>query len=316
VKDAIAINRLTKKYGDHVVVNQLSLNVEEGEIFGFLGPNGSGKTTTIKMLCGLVAPSAGTATVNGFDITREADQIRRTIGYMSQRFSLYDTLTVEQNLNFYAELYGLFGEKVRLRKQELMDMTGLGAYRKKQVGTLSGGWKQRVALGCAIIHEPSLIFLDEPTAGVDPVARRLLWDLFFDLSKSGMTLFVTTHYMDEAERCDSVGYIHMGNLIACGKVTDLIEKDDSIEGQPEPVEVVFEPAPPVVSPIKVDNVLQDIKQTGYRLRVEVCDAGRANNVHMQMKTTGQTVTGKRKKTLEDLFVNLTETEELKALGRQ
>lgn len=218
---AISADRLTKRYGDRTVVNGLSLSVEPGSIFGFLGPNGSGKSTTIKMLCGLVQPSSGTGTVCGFDVEREDEGVRGSIGYVSQSFSLYDELTVQQNLEFYGRAYGLEPERRAQRKKAVIDLTGLSRYENTLARNLSGGWKQRLALASALLHEPRVLFLDEPTAGIDPVARRELWDLLFKLASDGATLFVTTHYMDEAERCSRLGYIFEGDLIAIGTLEEL-----------------------------------------------------------------------------------------------
>ena len=218
---AIEATGLHKAFGDKVVVNELDLKVETGEIYGFLGPNGSGKSTTIKMLCGLLEPSDGDAWVLGHNIRREGETIRRCIGYMPQRFSLYEDLTVTENLAFMAQLYGVTGKIGRARQQEVLEQVGLPPYRKHLAKQLSGGWKQRLALACALVHEPSMIFLDEPTASMDPVARRQLWDLLFSLASSGITLFVTTHYMDEAERCSKVGYIYNSNLIVSGGTHEL-----------------------------------------------------------------------------------------------
>jgi ABC-type multidrug transport system ATPase subunit len=219
--NAIEARDLTKRYGDREVVRDLSFAVAPGSIFGFLGPNGSGKSTTIKMLCGLVEPNGGGASVNGFDVASQGAQVRRSIGYMSQSFSLYGDLTVRENLQFYGRAYGLGPEQRERRAREVSELTGLGPHEGQLAETLSGGWKQRLALASALLHEPAVLFLDEPTAGIDPVARRDLWDLLFNLAGRGVTLFVTTHYMDEAERCSALGYIYDGDLIAYGTLDEL-----------------------------------------------------------------------------------------------
>jgi ABC-type multidrug transport system ATPase subunit len=221
VSAAIEAVRLTKRYGDRVVVRDLSFTVDRGSIFGFLGPNGSGKSTTIKMLCGLVRPASGSGRVDGFDVTRQGDEVRRAIGYMSQSFSLYGDLTVDQNLEFYGRAYGLEPARRERRKRDASALTGVDRFSNQQARTLSGGWKQRLALASTLLHEPRVVFLDEPTAGIDPVARRDLWDLLFKLAGEGVTLFVTTHYMDEAERCSRVGYLFEGDLIALGTREEL-----------------------------------------------------------------------------------------------
>jgi len=223
VNDKITIDtvELTKRYGPKTVVDRVSLSVREGEIFGFLGPNGSGKSTVIKMLCVLVQPTGGSASICGFDVERDGDALRRTIGYMSQAFALYGDLTVVENLEFYGRAYGLPPAKRAQRIKEMVDFSALEPYRDQLAGTLSGGWKQRLALAGALLHEPRVVFLDEPTAGIDPVARRELWDLLFTLSSNGVSLFVTTHYMDEAERCGRVGYILDGRIIALGSREEL-----------------------------------------------------------------------------------------------
>ncbi len=218
---AIETHDLTKTYGIKTVVDRLSIEIAAGEIYGFLGPNGSGKSTTIKMLCGLVRPTGGTAAICGLDIATDGDAIRHTIGYMSQAFSLYGDLTVEENLEFYGRAYGLSPTKRHDRIEALIAFSQLGPFRRQRTDTLSGGWKQRLALAAALLHEPRVVFLDEPTAGIDPVARRDLWDLLFQLSQTGVALFVTTHYMDEAERCSRVGYIYDGELIANGTRSEL-----------------------------------------------------------------------------------------------
>jgi ABC-type multidrug transport system ATPase subunit len=213
---AIVAEKLVRRFGVFTAVDGASLRVEHGEVFGFLGPNGSGKTTVIKMLTGLLPLSGGAAWVEGFDVRTQADKVRETIGYMSQNFSLYDDLAVVENLRFYGLAYDLPAARLRLRMDYVVETMGLSPFLQRPAGLLSGGWKQRLALGCALLHEPRILFLDEPTAGIDPVARRQLWDLLFELSGQGITFFVTTHYMDEAERCSHVSYIYYGRIIADG----------------------------------------------------------------------------------------------------
>jgi ABC-2 type transport system ATP-binding protein len=224
---AITADRLTIRFGTFTAVNDVSFSVPQGEIFGFLGPNGSGKTTIIKALCGLLKPSSGSGTILGMDILKDAPQIKRRVGYMSQKFGLYEDLTVGENIAFYAGVYGINGAAAEQRKKEVLDLTGIEKYLARRAGQLSGGWKQRLALACAIIHSPEVVFLDEPTAGIDPVARRALWDLLFRLSGEGVTFFVTTHYMDEAERCGRVGYIYLSKLVALGTVHELQKLPDA-----------------------------------------------------------------------------------------
>ncbi|RJP69127.1 MAG: ABC transporter ATP-binding protein [Candidatus Abyssobacteria bacterium SURF_17] len=213
---AIETHHLTRRFGHVVAVDDLNLSISRGEVFGFLGPNGAGKSTTIRMLCGILRPSEGGGTVGGFDIVNEPEKIKRVIGYMSQSFGLYSDLTVEENLAFYSRLYLRDWSVAKQKREAIIETMGFGEYRDQLSAQLSGGWKQRLALACAVVHEPQILFLDEPTAGIDPVSRRVLWDILYDLSQNkGITLFVTTHYMEEAERCNKIGFIWRGRLVAC-----------------------------------------------------------------------------------------------------
>ena len=218
---AIDVRGLSRRFGSFVAVKDLSFSVEQGEIFGFLGANGAGKSTTIRMLCGLLRPSAGTALVGGVDVSRDPEGVKQRIGYMSQKFSLYEALTVEQNIRFFGGIYGLSGERLEARRNFVIGMAGLAGREHTLTRDLPGGWRQRLALGCAILHEPSIVFLDEPTGGVDPLSRRRFWDLIGDLSRKGVTVLVTTHYLDEAEHCHRIAIIHAGQLAAMGTATEL-----------------------------------------------------------------------------------------------
>ena len=226
---AVEVVDLIKRFGDFTAVDGVTFEIRRGEIFGFLGPNGAGKTTTIRVLLGLLRPTSGRASVLGYDVVRQPEEIRKHIGYMSQRFSLYQDLTVSENLDFYGRTYGVRGERLRKRKQFAIGMAGLEGRERELTRNLSGGWKQRLALGAAILHEPEMLFLDEPTAGVDPISRRTFWDLLYRLAEGGTTIFVTTHYMDEAEHCQALAFIHGGRIIARGSPEEI--KLHKMQGQ-------------------------------------------------------------------------------------
>ncbi len=218
---AVETDGLTRIFGKVVAVDQISMNIKQGSIYGFLGPNGSGKSTTIRMLCGILEPTSGSGRVLGLDIARESEAIKSRIGYMSQKFGLYEDLTVVENLQFYAGLYNLSKARSGGRIAEMLEMAGLAARQKQLAGNLSGGWKQRLALGCSIIHNPAMVFLDEPTGGVDPLSRRLFWDIIYNLAAKGTTFMVSTHFMDEAEHCDQLGFIYEGKMIGTGTPASL-----------------------------------------------------------------------------------------------
>jgi len=219
--NAIEVRHLSRRFGDFVAVNDVSFDVRAGEIFGFLGSNGAGKSTTIRMLCGLLRPTSGTAIVGGIDVTKDPEGVKRRIGYMSQRFSLYEKLTVDQNITFWGGIYGLSNDRLAARRAFVLDMAGLRGRESTMTGALSAGWRQRLALGCAILHEPPIVFLDEPTGGVDPLSRRQFWRLIDDLSRAGVAVLVTTHYLDEAEHCHRIAIIQAGRLAAHGTVKEL-----------------------------------------------------------------------------------------------
>ncbi len=248
---AIAVSDLTRTFGTFVAVDHVSFDVRKGEVFGFLGSNGAGKSTTIRMLCGLLKPTSGSATVNGIDVGRDPEGVKQSIGYMSQRFSLYEQLTVDQNIQFFGGIYGLRGARFEARRQFVVEMAGLRGRERTKTADLAGGWRQRLALGCAVLHEPPIVFLDEPTGGVDPVSRRQFWTVIDRLADSGVTVLVTTHYLDEAEHCHRIAIIHAGKLAALGSTSELkdVFKDRAILEieSPDPVQAmrVLDTAPGV-----------------------------------------------------------------------
>jgi ABC-type multidrug transport system ATPase subunit len=269
MREAIVINNLSKKFGDRVAVDRVSFSIREGDIFGLLGPNGSGKTTLIRMLCGLLAPTSGHATVGGYDVAREPEQIKRSIGYVSQKFSLYTDLSVQENLDFFGNVYNVPTKAAEVKKRELVHLCGLKGREKQITGNLSGGLKQRLALACALIHGPRIIFLDEPTAGVDPVARRLLWDLLFELAQRGTTLFVTTHYMDEAERCMQVAYIYYGKLLVSGDPNAM--KREEIAATNRRLEIMCQPLMPALAVLRDAPYVDDVSVFGQALHIRLKD---------------------------------------------
>ena len=301
-ENAVVVKNLEKRFGSFTAVNRVSFEVQKGEIFGFLGPNGAGKSTTIRMLTGILAPTGGTGTVAGFDVRTQAEKIKSNIGYMSQKFSLYEDLTVEENIDFYSGIYRILPEKKKERKEWVIEMAGLQDRRHSLTGILSGGWKQRLAFGCAILHEPPIIFLDEPTAGVDPVSRRQFWDLIYELSGKGVTTFVTTHYMDEAEYCNRIGLIYRGELIAIGSPDTL--KTDFM--QEEVLEVLCERPQDAMGEIEKLRGIQEVALFGKGLHVVAQDAGRATSDIRNLLGTTASVE-KIAPSLEDVFVSLIES---------
>src|SRR5262252_7908072 len=304
---AIVAEHLVRRFGAVTAVDGVSFRVEKGEIFGFLGPNGSGKTTVIKMLTGLLPLSGGEATVEGLNVRTDSERVRERIGYMSQNFSLYPDLTVTENLTFYGRIYSLSAERLRSRMDEVIELNGLGPYLNRLASQLSGGWKQRLALGCAMLHEPKLLFLDEPTAGIDPVARRQLWDLLFELSGHGITFFVTTHYMDEAERCSHVAYIYFGKIIADGTPESLRELPDVTPHGTIRVEIT---TPQVTRALKIARTIPGIRSAtifGQSIHALINDHFDLDDLREQLLKQGIAVAEIRPlaPSLEDVFVELT-----------
>ncbi|OQA18221.1 MAG: putative ABC transporter ATP-binding protein YbhF [Chloroflexi bacterium ADurb.Bin360] len=302
---AIEAIQLTKRFGDFTAVNQVSFEIPRGEIFGLLGPNGAGKTTTIRMLCGILEPTAGEARVMGYDVAKHAEEVKQRIGYMSQKFSLYDDLTVYENLGFYANLYGVPREKLKPRLAELIAMAGLRGHEKQLTRDLSGAWRQRLALACAIVHEPPMLFLDEPTAGVDPVSRREFWEMIYQLAGQGVSVLATTHYMDEAEFCNVIGMMYRSRLIALsdpdslreGVIGVLFEVDCQEPGR---AELVLKDLP----------LVQDVAAHGVLLHVQVASEKQRAELEQTLQSNGIVVERIERilPSLEDIFVSLVDHE--------
>lgn len=288
---------LTKRYGDKTVVNQLDMQVQRGEIYGFLGPNGSGKTTSIRMMCGLLTPDAGSGHTLGFDVVKEAAAIKREVGYMTQRFGLYDDLTIRENLDFIARIYGMIQRRERV--DAALDRLGLTARQKQLAGSLSGGWKQRLALAGCLLHQPQLLLLDEPTAGVDPSARRDFWDEIHALAHEGITVLVSTHYMDEAERCHRLGYIAYGRLLACGTPEELTARSGF---------TTWTASGPGASALAAElealSAVALVTRFGNALHVSGQDAAALDNALAPYRARSDVAWEKTRPALEDIFISL------------
>ncbi len=312
---AVEIEQLVKKFGSFTAVDHISLKVKRGEIFGFLGPNGAGKSTTIRMLCGILTPTSGNGKVGGFDIYRESEKIKQNIGYMSQKFSLYEDLRVEENLDFYSGIYRLSKEIKGSRKEWALQMAGLKDRRSSLTSTLAGGWKQRLALGCAILHEPSILFLDEPTSGVDPLSRRRFWDLIYEMAGKGVTVFVTTHYMDEAEYCDRLALINQGRIVALGTPAEL-----KTRYMPEAVwELETDHLIDSLQALKESQRFSEVAVFGNALHV-VAKKGEDLSSFLPSILAGEGIPPKRleqiEPSLEDVFVSLIEAEDQENGGKK
>jgi len=307
---SVVVKELVKRFGDFVAVDHISFEAKKGEIFGFLGPNGAGKSTTIRMLCGLLHPTSGVAMVAGTDVAKQPEVVRRKIGYMSQRFSLYNDLTVIENVNFFAGMYEVSPAVLPERVAWALEMAGLRGREKTMTATLAAGWKQRLALGCAVLHKPPILFLDEPTSGVDPISRRQFWELIHQMAAEGVTVFVTTHYMDEAEYCNRLVLIYRGKIVASGSPAEL--KRDAMHG--ELLLVEGEPLPGAIEALQNQNGIHDVAVFGNALHLVVEDAKRAVPL-VRQRLEEQRVKVSRvepiRPSLEDVFVSLTTREQPK-----
>ncbi|MBP7055240.1 MAG: ABC transporter ATP-binding protein [Candidatus Omnitrophica bacterium] len=303
---AVSVQNLEKRFGDFTAVNRISFDVKQGEIFGFLGPNGAGKSTTIRMLCGIISPTSGTGTVGGYDIVKEQHSIKESIGYMSQKFSLYDDLTVEENIAFYSGIYKIPKDARRERADEVIRVADIESFRHRLTREISGGWKQRLALGCALIHRPKILFLDEPTSGVDPITRANFWGIIKSLSSQGVTVFVTTHYMDEAENCNRMVLIYKGNIIAMGTPTQM--KTDNMKN--DVLEIVVENSEEWVEKIKTIEGVKETALFGVNIHAVVYDAAKsiaAINALFTAAGLNKFEVRKIMPSLEDVFVSSIET---------
>jgi ABC-2 type transport system ATP-binding protein len=298
----VVVEDLVKRFGDFTAVDHVSFSVPKGEVFGFLGPNGAGKSTTIRMLCGIITPTSGRGSVGGLDIIADSEQIKEHIGYMSQRFSLYEDLTVEENIEFYGSVYGVPPARLAERKQWVLEMADLAGRAQSLTRELSGGWRQRLALGCALIHEPQILFLDEPTAGVDPLSRRRFWDLIYLVAGQAVTVFVTTHYMDEAEHCDRVGLIYDGKLIALDSPSELRQR--RLAGRL--LEVRADPLMAALELLSRDPAAREVAVFGAALHVVVEDESAAEGLARGLAAGGVNVSAISPiaPSLEDVFVAL------------
>jgi len=302
--NSVVIEDLVKRFGDFTAVDKLNLTVSKGEVFGFLGPNGAGKSTTIRMLCGLIRPTSGRAQVAGYDVGRKPEAVRQNIGYMSQKFSLYNDLKVIENLRLFAGLYSVPSAKLKDRIEWALEMSNLKGQEDLITGTLPGGWKQRLALGCAVLHQPPILFLDEPTSGVDPISRRQFWDLIQRMAENGVTVFVTTHYMEEAEYCNRLALIFRGKMVALGTPSEL--KHNSMKG--ELLLIECDPLGPAVEALQSAPGIMDAAVFGNALHLVVENAAAAEpRIAAFLKEHSITVTRieKIRPTLEDVFVSLT-----------
>lgn len=299
---SVRVNRLTKIFGSLRAVDEVSFEIKKGEIFGFLGPNGSGKSTTIKMLCGILEPTSGEAEVLGFDVGREAEEIKERIGYMSQKFSLYDDLTVAENLDFFGGTYGLSGTRLRERKKYLLELLGLEEYRHRLVGGLSVGYRQRLALASALLHDPELIFLDEPTSGVDQASRRRFWKLLYNLAEEGKTLFITTHYIDESEHCHRLAFIFEGKIIAAGSPQEIKRR----KGQVLIYEFITPEVERLLSYAKSSSLCQEVYLYGATVHLVLNDFSLLEEVKKDLKKLGIKIESIEQvsASLEDVFVSL------------